>query len=111
MDKTLKYKEAILQVLDYPMQGSNSDMPNVISQLVVDEEKGLYAMFLFGWYMEKYIHNLMFHLELKGTQIWIYENNTDYLIDEALQAKGVDVQDIIFAWETPYELEQLQVAA
>jgi len=53
----------------------------------------------------------MFHLELKGEQVWVYENNTDYLIDEALIENGVEEQDLIFAWETPYKLEELQVAA
>ncbi|MEL6943571.1 MAG: element excision factor XisI family protein, partial [Bacteroidota bacterium] len=91
--------------------GSNSDMPNVKSQLIVDKASDAYVMFMFGWYKEKYIHNLMFHIELKNEKVWIYENNTDYLIEDALIQSGVDSKDIIFAWDTPYESEILPLAA
>ncbi|MEN0045545.1 MAG: element excision factor XisI family protein [Bacteroidota bacterium] len=111
MDKSLKYKKGILAALAYPLQGSNSDMPNVKSQLIVDETAGSYVMFMFGWYKEKYIHTLMFHMEIRAEKVWIYENNTDYPIEEALIESGVDDQDIIFAWDTPYELESLSIAA
>ncbi|MEM6699093.1 MAG: hypothetical protein AAF806_18480 [Bacteroidota bacterium] len=39
------------------------------------------------------------------------ENNTDHLIDEALLAEGIEMQYILFTWETPYELERLQITA
>jgi len=45
MDKALKYRQAILAALDYPMQGSNSDMPNVKAQLLVDENRGFSQCF------------------------------------------------------------------
>ena len=86
-------------------------MPNIKLQLIVDEASNNYVMFMFGWYKEKYIHNLMFHIELKDEKVWVYENNTDYLIEDALIESGIDHQDIVFAWDMPYELEHLSIAA
>lgn len=110
MDK-LEQRKAITSALQYPMQSSNSDMLNVQSQLIVDEAKGSFAMFLFGWYRNKYVHTLMFHIEPKEGQVWIYQNNTDYFIDEALMNEGIAEENIIAAWETPYELESTNLVA
>ncbi|MEM8527346.1 MAG: element excision factor XisI family protein [Bacteroidota bacterium] len=110
MDRALKNKEALLQILDELSKGSNSDLLDARTQLLADEEKEIYALFFIGWAEDRYIHNLMFHFAMKEGQVWIYENNTDYLVHEGLMNLGVKKEDIIFAWEAFPNVESLEAA-
>lgn len=111
MDRTLSNKQALEQLLQQLLAGSNSDFPQMNTQLIQDKEAGLFALFFLGWSGNQYIHNLMFHFGLKEGKIWIYENNTDCLVHESLVELGVPNEDIVFAWEALEDLNNVESVA
>jgi hypothetical protein len=101
MDKTIKYKKAIVQLFQEYDQfwGQSGGLEN---RIIVDAKKQAYLFLTFGWqHAERYTHLLCFHLEVKGGKVWIYENNTEALIADELIEKGIAREDIVLGFVSP----------
>ena len=71
-------------------------MPEVQYKLI--EDGAQFVVFAVGWHEKEYVHDLWFHVEIIEDKIWIFENNTDYQLSEALVVRGVEKEDIVVAW-------------
>ena len=101
MDKTIKYKKAILKLFHEYDQfwGKTGGLEN---RVVVDAKKQNYLFVSFGWqHPESYTHLLCFHVEIIADKVWIHENNTEALLADELVQKGVARTDIILGFVEP----------
>lgn len=65
MEKINHYKKIVHQVLEGHLQDSIANMPEVHSKLIVDESKEHFILIDMGWNEKKYIHDWVFHIEIK----------------------------------------------
>ena len=91
MDKLTNHQNILLKVLNNHVALPSHHFPNIQDILVVNEAKNHFILLSNGWKNDSYIHQIVFHLELKSTgEIWILENRTDVLIDKELISNGIN---------------------
>jgi hypothetical protein len=78
-------------------------------QLITDTEHHHYQVIRNGWDGDKFIHHIVFHLEIKSdSKIWIWVNKTDIAIDEDLMDEGVPAEDIVVGFYPSYLRESAE---
>ncbi|MEM0991406.1 MAG: element excision factor XisI family protein [Bacteroidota bacterium] len=108
--KEKNYRKAVENLMNR-MAGSKSiNAPALKKQVITDDEEQNYTLFSSGWHDNRYVYDLLLRLEIRDHQIWIHKNNTDYPLEAVLLEAGVAKADLIFAWEMPYESDQVQIA-
>lgn len=103
MDRVEKYTELITTILQEKVEKTPQNMPNIWHQLVIDEARKQFILLAMGWYKNEYIHDWIFHIELKNEQIWVHEDLSDPGIKLILLEKGVPESDIVLAYLPVYE--------
>lgn len=57
-----------------------------------------------GWQDDEFIHEWVFHIEIRDNKVWIHEDLTDANIGQILIDAGIEESDIrISAWQIPGE--------
>lgn len=105
MDRVEKYTELLTTILQEKVEKTPKNMPNVWHQLVIDEARQQFILLAMGWHKNEYIHDWIFHIELRDHQIWIHEDLSDPGIKLALLEKGVPEPAIVLAYLPVYEEE------
>ena len=101
--KVKKYKEIVTKVLEGHLFLPSSQMPGIQDKLIINEDSSHFIQLTFGWNNEDYIHQTVFHLEVKlNGQVWVHENRSDILIDDELTNAGIATEDIILSLIEPY---------
>jgi len=103
MDRVEEYKELIVTILQEKVEKIPKNMPNIWHQLVIDEARKQFILLAMGWHKNEYIHDWIFHIELKNEQIWVHEDLSDPGIKLALLEKDVPESDIVLAYLPIYE--------
>ena len=107
MDTLSRYKSYIEEILHQYASRKPVNRPKLEYQLIIDEERLQFILLAVGWHNNDFIHNWIFHLQLKGDKIWVYEDMTDPGIKVFLMEKGVPSSDIILGFLPEYELESI----
>jgi hypothetical protein len=63
-----------------------------------------------GWDKDKFVFDIILHFDIKDGKVWIQQNWTDLLLDEELQKRGIERQDIVVGFLPPYAREQSGLA-
>lgn len=50
------------------------------------------------FFSPKYIYLVAFHLAIIAGKVWIYQNNTDVLIADELEAQGIAKADMVLGF-------------
>lgn len=103
MDTLNRYKALIAEIIEQYANRKPVNRPEVSYQQVIDEKRNQYILLALGWHGQEYIHNWIFHLELKDDKIWIHEDLTDPGIKVALMERGVSESDIVLGFLPEYE--------
>lgn len=103
MDTLEKYKVYITEIFEQYANRKPVNKPEVSYQQVMDEKRGQYILLALGWHGQEYIHNWIFHLELRDDKIWIHEDLTDPGIKVLLMERGVPESDIVLGFLPEYE--------
>ena len=67
-------------------------------------------LFRTGWDNQKWIHNCIFHFDIKDDKIWIQENNTDIEVDKELEEMGISKKEIVVGFHHPSMREYSEYA-
>lgn len=112
MDRVEKHKQILTDILQREVKKTPQNMPEVYHQLVIDEARNQFILVAMGWHENEFIHDWIFHIEMKAEQIWIYEDSTDPGIKIALLEQGVRESAIVLAYISEYErVESLVVSS
>lgn len=98
MDKISHYQQVILELLGEYAAIKKTLTPGVKSQLLVDRDNHHYQLLSIGWHNNRFIYTIAFHFDIIDGKVWIQQNNTDVLIADELEAKGVAKLDIVLGF-------------
>ena len=102
MDRIIQYKTILREILNEQLSYGASDMPEVYNQAIVSEDENHFQLIVLGWYHNKYVYNLAFHLELREGKVWVHEDKTDAGIADRLVERGIISSDIVLGFGAPY---------
>lgn len=84
--------------IDYQniLQAFFEDYMDVDSQRLKDykfrlfkKEASEFLLVAMGWLKKRYVHHVVFHVEVIGEMIWIHQNNTDTPLERELSKMGI----------------------
>ena len=101
MDKTLKYQQIILGLLEEYASIEKVLTPDVKAQVIADTANHDYQLVSVGWHRQKFIYVTAFHLDIINDKIWLQQNNTDIMIADELMNRGVPATDIVLGFVVP----------
>lgn len=114
MNKPKKYRKILKDVLKKQAKITIANMPNVKSKLFVDAAKENYILLDMGWHEDEFVHDIVYHFEIKKGKIYGYKNITDFDIVGKLVENGINKNDFVFTvLNEPEDVqnEQLEEAA
>jgi len=95
MDRIKKYQKILKKTFERHAKINIANMPNVKSEIIIDEDKKHFILFDIGWHEDEFIHDCIFHFELKEGKVHGHKNTTDFDIIQELVENGIDKKDII----------------
>ena len=110
MDKINKYQKILEEVLREQSEGKSENMPLVKSKLIIDKKEQHFILMDMGWSQLGFIHNWVFHIEIKDQKVHLHKNMTDFDIVGTLIENGIAKEDIIITvLEEPSNLSESQL--
>lgn len=106
MEKMMRYRQLLRQILEGHTQVSASFPSEGIERLLImDEERGHYLLMRLGWHGQKRAKWMIVYARVKDDKIWIEDDMTEEGIATELLEAGVPKEDIVLAFHAP-ELRQ-----
>lgn len=99
MEKVKKYETAILSFLEEYAAGFDRQQDGVETQVIADREGHHYQLFRVGWRGAHFIHNCLFHFDIKNGKVWIQQNETEVLVGDELVSRGIPKDDIVLGFQ------------
>lgn len=101
MAKIDHYRQVIQQVLtrysqDKPAYGE------IERQALFDQHQHHYQVVNIGWDNRSRIYGCLIHIDIKDDKIWIQYDGTEAGVANELIELGIDKQDIVLAYQSPY---------
>ena len=97
MDKTVKYRQIVCQVVDRMVPPPQSSGLEVFA--VKDKEGDHCSITHAGWVNGKYFFGCVLQIDLKeGPKVWVRHNGTEAEIGDDLVKAGIEKQDIVLAF-------------
>ena len=103
MEQVEHYRDIIQQEMERLAKRKPANKPEIVYQFVMDAPRNQFILLALGWHEEEYLHNWIFHVEIKDNKIWVHEDLTDIDISTLLQEKGIPTEDIILGYVAPHE--------
>ncbi|MBC6424258.1 MAG: XisI protein [Hormoscilla sp. SP5CHS1] len=101
MEKLEAYRHCIQELLlDYSQHKPAHGEIEV--ETIFDVERNHYQIVYLGWERQTWIHSCIIHLDIKDEKIWIQWNATEIDLAAELVARGVDNQDIVIGFHSPF---------
>ncbi|MEN9613583.1 MAG: hypothetical protein RLZZ628_4397 [Bacteroidota bacterium] len=96
--KTKKYSR-LVQLFLTQYVAERAHRKDLNYQLLIDPLHRHYQVILNGWQAEKFIHRILFHLEVKpDAKIWIWVNQTEIDIGLEFGLQGVPFTDMVLGF-------------
>lgn len=95
MDKLKNYRKILNKILQWHASIKIDNMPMVTSKLIVDKVENNFVVFDIGWHKKSFIHNIVFHFEIKEEKIYCYKNASDFDIIGELIESGIPESEFI----------------
>jgi hypothetical protein len=70
--------------------------------VIIDTKRNHFELVSVGWQKGKFVHDVVFHFDIKDDKIWIMQNWTDIKISKELISRGVDSNDISIGFVPVY---------
>jgi hypothetical protein len=107
MDRLAAYRSAIEQLLTNHQDKDDSE---VRSEVVIDHERGHYQLVNVGWQGDRRVYGCVLHLDIVNDKIWIQHNGTEFDIANELVAAGIDKQNIVLGFHSPFKRQFTEFA-
>jgi XisI protein len=98
-----KWQRAIHAVFD-ELKSHNTLLPDGLERrFIVDDHNGYYQILDLGWEDQKFVQDIMVHIDLRQDFIWVQADNTTHGVVEALLEQGVPKNRIVLGFHAPYK--------
>jgi len=103
-DKISKHQHILTEFLEQLAQERNTALGGTPDcHVVADIRHHHYQLTRMGWHDRKYHFSVLIHFSIKPDgKIWIQQNNTEVLVGEELEKRGVSKQDIVVGFRPEY---------
>ncbi|MEI2609349.1 MAG: XisI protein [Candidatus Promineifilaceae bacterium] len=103
MDKLSHYRNLIKNLLTQYAELINQSAatPEIMTELVVDEERDQYLLVNTGWLKRQRMRGTTVYLRLRNGKIWVEEDWLENGIVKDLLEAGVPKEDIVLAFQPP----------
>ena len=79
-----------------------ANAPLLEQQVIVDTQRNHYELVSVGWQKGEFVHDVVFHFDIKEDKIWIMQNWTDIKISKELISRGINGEDIFIGFVPAY---------
>lgn len=110
MEKIAYYKSIVKEELAYYQAIKIYNAPQLTRQLIINTNETAFVLLDVGWFNDRYISDLVFHIEIKDDKVWIHADNTDVEIAEKLAKAGIPKLDIGLAFVPSYAKNMVDFA-
>ena len=94
MEKVAKYQQILTDFLEEYSKIAYANAPLLEQQVIVDIQRNHFELVSVGWQKGNFVHDVVFHFDIKEDKIWIMQNWTDIKISKELISRGVESDDI-----------------
>ncbi len=102
MEKVKQYHTVVRDWLE-SHQRSQPFHKDIEKVIIADTDSGHFQLLMQGWHGKQFVHQLIFHLEVKDSgKVWIWLNQSDQKIASELVSRGIDREDIVLGFQPPY---------
>ncbi|MEO0541103.1 MAG: XisI protein [Cyanobacteria bacterium P01_A01_bin.105] len=82
-------------------QDRSEQASEVSDRLALDDERGHYLWFRFGWQDRTLVQHVIMYLCIKDGKVWVEQDSTDLCIVDDLVAAGIPAQSIVLGFHHP----------
>lgn len=112
MEKVMKYRQLVKQILEYHARPRPSyPATGVEKLLIVDEERGNYMLLKVGWHDNSRVEWITLYVRVQDGKIRIETDMTEDGIATELLEAGVPKEDIVLAFHAPEMRQYTEFAA
>ena len=111
MDKINKFKMVITSCLQAEANepiDSELAVPRILS---IDSQSNRFLLLAKGWRKKRYIHYIIYHIEIINDKIWIHEDRSDTGIANVLVDLGIEKSNIVLGYLPAYARAESEFAA
>jgi XisI protein len=103
MDKIKRYQDIIIDFLKkYEAETYTTFEPKTTRRVLIDRDNNSFQLLAIGWKNDHYMFGPIFHFDIIDGKVWLQCNNTEWEVVDFLMEKGVDRQDIVLGFLSPY---------
>ena len=102
MEKIAKYSQILTDFLEEYSKIAYPNAPLLESQVISDTQRNHYELVNVGWHKGQFIHEVVFHFDIKDDKIIIQQNWTDIKLSKELVKRGVAFEDILIGFVPVY---------
>lgn len=96
-DKIEKYKAIVQEEMEY--RGGATSIDRIMKRhLIINSDRTDFVIISMGFKGKKFIHHVVYHIQIKDGKIWILQNNTDVDLGGHFEDEGVPRQDIVIGY-------------
>ena len=110
MDKIKKYQNILVSYLEKYSKIIPANLPDIDSYVISDRKNNHFQLLQTGWQGSKYVFTVVFHFDIKEGKIWLQRNITEREIIDELAEMGVDKNDIVLGFRSPYIRSKMNLA-
>ena len=110
MDKVEKYRTIVCEILKEYATIKKTLTPDVKFETLIDKESDHYILLSIGWFKQRFIYTTAFHFDIIEGKIWLQQNNTDVMIADELEERGIPKSDIVLGFQPPHVRSHLGYA-
>jgi hypothetical protein len=98
METLTVYQAILIEFLEEYAQISYANAPGIEQQVIADTRRNHFELVSIGWHKGRFVHEVVFHFDIKDDKIWIQQNETDIRVSKELIARGVKADDIVIGF-------------
>jgi hypothetical protein len=112
MEKIDLYKEIIQKELEYRQSIKISNAPELSRHLIINKEQTEFILMDVGWFKQRYISDVIFHIGIINDKVWVHNDFTDIGIADYLVKGGIPKLEIVLGFLPKYaqEISEFAVA-
>jgi hypothetical protein len=101
MDKVTGYQRIILELLEEYAAIPSSYPTTLKDELIADTQRNHYQLLTLGWENGRFVHEVIFHIDIIDGKVWIQQNNTEGDIAQELVDRNIPKTDIVIGFQKP----------
>lgn len=98
MEKIEKYQQILTDFLEEYSKISYANAPALEQQVIIDTKRNHFELVSLGWNKGQFVHDVVFHFDIKENKIWILQNWTDIKLSRELVNRGIEANDIVIGF-------------